>query len=68
MSQLITASIDLDKIKAERLIQGKKGKYANITIWINDQPDQYGDDVSIEQKTEKGETKIYIGNGRTYKK
>lgn len=68
MSQLITASIDLDKIKAERLIQGKKGKYANITIWINDQPDQYGNDVSIEQKTEKGETKIYIGNGRTYKK
>jgi hypothetical protein len=68
MSQLITASIDVMKIDKARLITGKKGTYLNVTIWVNDQPDQFGNNVSIEQKTDKGQTKIYLGNGKTYHK
>ena len=67
MGKLITASINVMKINKEMLIEGKKGKYLNLTIWVNDSPDQFGNDVSLEQKTEKGADKIYLGNGRTYK-
>ena len=68
MNKLITASIDVTKIDKSRLITGKKGTYLNLTIWVNDKNDQFGNDVSIEQKTEKGQTKIYLGNGKTYTK
>jgi hypothetical protein len=68
MNKLITASINVMKIKKELLIEGKKGKYLNVVIWINDETDQYGDDVSIEQKVAKGADKIFLGNGRSYKK
>jgi len=67
MSKLITASINLKKVDQSLLIKGEKGNYLNLTIWINDQPDKYGNDVSVEQRTEKGKEKIYLGNGRSYK-
>jgi len=67
MSKLITASINLSKIDKSKIIEGKKGKYIDLTIWLNDKPDQFGNDVSIEQRTEKGADKIYIGNGKIYK-
>lgn len=68
MNQLITASIDVMKIDKTRLITGKKGTYLNVTIWVNSEPDQFGNNVSIEQRTEKGQKKIYLGNGKTYHK
>lgn len=67
MSKLITASINLKKVDQSLLIAGSKGKYLNLTIWINDEHDQYGNDVSVEQRVEKGKPKIYLGNGRSYK-
>ena len=67
MSKLISASINLKKVDKSLLIEGEKGRYLNLTIWINDKPDQYGNDVSVEQRTERGKDKIYLGNGRSYK-
>jgi hypothetical protein len=67
MGKLITASINLKKVNQDLLIPGEKGKYLNLTIWINDEPDKYGNDVSVEQRVEKGKDKIYLGNGRSYK-
>lgn len=67
MGKLITASIDVTKIDKAMLIKGKKGTYLNLSIWINDSPDQFGNDVSVQQKTEKDAPKIYLGNGKTYK-
>ena len=67
MGKLITASIDVMKIKKELLIKGEKGTYLNLVIWVNDEPDKFGNDVSFEQKTEKESNKIYLGNGKTYK-
>ena len=43
----------------------KNGKiYVNLTVWINDQPDQYGNDagVQISQNKDYAEKPIYIGN------
>jgi len=68
MGKLITASIDVMRIVKSLLIVGKKGTYLNLSIWINDEPDQYGNDCSIQQTTKKDEPKIYLGNGKTYKK
>ena len=67
MGKLITASINVKKIDKTMLVEGSKGTYLNLTIWVNDEPDRFGNDVSIEQRTEKGKDKIYLGNGKTFK-
>ena len=71
MSKLITASLDLTKIDRSKIIEGKKGKYLNLTIWVNDDVDQFGNNVSLQQSLSKeereaGSAKIYLGNGKTY--
>lgn len=69
MSKLITASLDISKIDKSKIIEGKKGKYINLTLWVNDQEDQFGNNVSIQQSLSKeereaGAEKIYLGNGK----
>lgn len=71
MAKLVTASIDVTKIVKEKLIKGKKGQYCNLTIWLNDEPDQFGNDVSVQQSLSKderkaGAPKIYLGNGKVH--
>ena len=71
MSKLITASVNLEKVDKAKIISGEKGKYLNLTIWVNDEKDQYGNDVSVQQtlskeERESGAQKIYLGNGRTF--
>lgn len=69
MAQLISASIDVSKISKDKLIVGAKGKYLNITISINDDVDQYGNQVGIYESQSKDERdakdkKNYLGNGK----
>lgn len=69
MAQLISASIDVSKISKDKLISGAKGKYLNITISINDEVDQYGNQVGIYESQSKDERdakdkKNYLGNGK----
>jgi hypothetical protein len=68
MSRLITAKIDVKKIDKAKLFKGEKGTYLNLTIWINDNPDQFGNDISIQQYTKLGEDKIFLGGGKFYVK
>jgi len=68
MGKLITAKIDVSRIDSSKLFKGKKGTYCDLTIWVNDTPDQFGDDISIEQRTGKGDTKIFLGKGKFYEK
>jgi|ERR1035437_980602 hypothetical protein len=68
MSKLVNAKINLSRIDKKKLFTGKKGIYLDITIWINDNPDQFGNDISIEQSTGRDESKIYLGNGKFYVK
>ncbi|HTJ53746.1 MAG TPA: hypothetical protein VL443_30030 [Cyclobacteriaceae bacterium] len=71
MAQIISASIDLNKIDKSKIKPGKDGaKYYNIQIIVNDEPNKYGQDVSISENQTKeqrdvGEKKKYIGNGKT---
>ena len=62
MSKLFTGSIDVTKIIKEKLYKGKKGTYLNVSVWMNEEEDQYGNIASIQQTTEKDEPKIFIGN------
>jgi len=69
MSRLISASIDVTKVEKAKLYKGKKGTYLNVDIWVNDEEDQYGNTVSINQSltAEEREAKAkknYIGNGK----
>ena len=62
--KLINAKINLDKIKDDLLFVGEKGTYLDLSIWLNDEKDQYGNDCSIQQTTKKDEPKIYLGQGK----
>ena len=69
--KLISASLDLSKIDKTRIVEGKNGaKYYNMVIVVNDEKDQYGRDVSIQEGQTKEEREAkkkvaYIGNGKT---
>ncbi len=67
MASIIKASIDLNKIPKDKIYVGKKGKYLPITITINDENDQFGNQgpVVVEQSKEEREAKspkTYLGN------
>lgn len=70
MSKLLTGSIDVSKIDKSKLYKSEKtGKtYLNVSIWVNDELDKYGNCASIQQSTGKDETKIYLGNLKEYKR
>lgn len=69
MAKLASISINLSKIDKSKIIEGKKGKYLNVTILISDELDQRGNDVSCWQGQSKEEREAktdrnYLGNGR----
>ena len=66
MNKLFLGKINLSKIDKSILFEGSTGKWMDITVWFNETPDQYGNNLSIEQSTKKGESKIYIGNAKFY--
>ena len=66
MSKLYLGKIDVKKIDKTRLYVGKKGTYMNVAIWVNDKPDQYGNEISIQQSVKQGEKIIYLGEAKPY--
>ena len=55
MASIIKANIDLTKVPKDKIFVGKKGKYLPITITINDELDQFGNQgpVVVEQTRRK---------------
>ena len=67
MASIIKASLNLDAIPKDKIYIGKKGKYLPITITINDELDQFGNQgpVVVEQTKEERDAKApktYLGN------
>jgi hypothetical protein len=67
MASIIATSIDLTKIPKDKIIDGKKGKYLPITITLNDEVDQFGNNgpVVVQQTKEERKAKVdkvYLGN------
>ena len=67
MAGIINGSINLSMIPKDKIIDGKKGKYLPITITINDEPDQFGQQgpITVSQSKEEREAKgdrVFLGN------
>ena len=67
MASIIKASINLSEIPKDKIIEGKKGKYLPITITINDEPDQFGNQGPIvvaqtKEERDAKDKKTYLGN------
>ena len=67
MASIIKTSINLSEIQKDKIFVGKKGKYLPITITLNDDVDQFGNQgpVVVEQTKEERESKqakTYLGN------
>ena len=67
MASIIKTSINLNEIPKDKIIVGKKGKYLPITITLNDEVDQFGNQgpVCVEQTKEERDAKTaktYLGN------
>jgi hypothetical protein len=69
MGALINLSLRVDKLPKEKFVQGKDGAvYYNFTIGVNDESNQWGQNVSATDSQTKEERdakkpKSYLGNG-----
>ena len=67
MSKLYLGKINLKKIDKSRIFEGKDGnKWIDVTLWLSDDPDEYGNEMAIQQSTKKDESKIYLGNAKAW--
>ena len=67
MASIIKTSINLNEIPKDKIYVGKKGKYLPITITLNNEIDQFGNQgpVVVEQTKEERDAKTpktYLGN------
>ena len=67
MASIIKTSINLNEIPKEKIFVGKKGKYLPITITLNNEPDQFGNQgpIVVEQTKDERDAKVaktYLGN------
>lgn len=72
MGKLFMGSINLSKLNANAKIAHsaftRAGKdndvFVNVTLWVNDEPDKFGNTMSVKlnPKQESGDEKVYFGN------
>ena len=67
MASILKANLTLAAIPKDKIYKGKKGSYLPITITINDELGNYGDNgpIIVEQSKEEREAKAdktYLGN------
>ena len=65
--QIVSISINLDKVTQSKLYKGKKGNYLNAILFLNDEVDQYGNKGFIVEATTKDEREagvkgVILGN------
>ena len=61
--------LDVTKLDKSAFFKGAKGTYVDITLWENDQPDEYGNTHSAKQdmgKERRGEKTPYVGNAKPF--
>ena len=66
-----SARINLKKIDSSRVFKGKKGDYYEVQVIINDELDQFGNQIKIkeslsEKERESGKKAEFLGDGRVY--
>ena len=69
MGALLNFSLNLDKLDKSKVVKGKKGNYYDLTVSINDNTSQYGNNVAVfdSQSKEEREAKAeknWVANGK----
>ena len=69
MPRLLRIKVDVTKLDKTAFFKGAKGTYADLSVWINDEPDQWDNDASVQQdlgkeRRQAGEKGPYVGNGK----
>ena len=69
MASLINLNINVEELPKEKFVKRKKGVYYNLTISVNDETNQFGQNVSAfdsqtKEEREAKKPKQYIGNGK----
>lgn len=64
----IKIKINVSKLLKEHFFKGKSGTYVDLTLWENDEPDQYGNDYVVKQDCGKdsGVKPPIVGNGKNF--
>lgn len=67
----VNFQIDFEKLDKLRFHKGKKGTYGNFTIFLNSEPDKYGQNGGIKQADTKEERDAgiklpFVGNAKTF--
>ena len=65
----IKINIDVTKLDKSHFFKGKKGTYCELIIWERDEPDQYGNEFTVQQGISKeardsGTKGEFVGNGK----
>ncbi len=60
-------SINLNAIKEAieggvKPFEGKKGKYLEVSVFVNEEPDQFGNSLSISVYNKESKQATYLGN------
>lgn len=70
MSALVSISIDLNKLDKSKIVEGKNGsKYVNLTVGVNDDTNDYGQNASVtlaqsKEERDAKDRKTFVGNGK----
>jgi hypothetical protein len=61
----------LDAIDRSKLYQGQNGPILDLVFSVSDEPNQYGQNVSVflsqtKEEREAKKAKVYLGNGTTF--
>ena len=67
--QIINFSVNLNKVDKSKIIEGKKGKYLPLTVFVQDEKDKYDNNVAVIQSQTEDErknktAKNYVANGK----
>jgi hypothetical protein len=67
--RILKLRIDVTKLDKTVFYTGQKGTYCDLDVFVNDEPDQYGNIASAKQdlgkeRRQAGEKPPYCGNGK----
>jgi coenzyme F420-reducing hydrogenase alpha subunit len=69
MGALLNVNINVENLPKEKFVKGKKGIYYSFIISMNDETNQYGQNVTAydsqtKEEREAKKPKNYLGNGK----
>ena len=67
----VNISVDVTKLRKERFYKGKKGTYADLTVFINSDKDDYGKNGGImeslsQEERDSGAAKNWLGDAKVF--